>query len=80
MIGTCPICPGSLAHKPGAYPQESNSPSLPDHRFADDMLSYGSNVSPWKHAAAPRSERHIGTPIKNDGLWHTMQAHDARNI
>jgi hypothetical protein len=22
----------------------------------------------------------LGTSVRNDGLWHTMQAHDARNI
>jgi hypothetical protein len=30
--------------------------SLSDHRFADDMPNYGSNVFLGKHAAAPRNE------------------------
>jgi hypothetical protein len=51
------ICPGSSVHKPGAYPQESDSPSLSDHWFVDDKPSCGLDVFPRKHAAAPRSER-----------------------
>jgi hypothetical protein len=54
---TCPICRGSSAHKCGAYPQESDLPSPSNHRSAGDMLSCGSDASPTKHAAAPRSER-----------------------
>jgi hypothetical protein len=57
MADTCPICPGSLVHKLGAYPKESDLPSLSDYRSPDDMLSYGSDASLRKHAVAPRSER-----------------------
>jgi hypothetical protein len=56
MVDTCPICPSSLAHKPKAYPQESDLPSLSDYRSVDDNLSCGSDASPRKHATAPRSE------------------------
>jgi hypothetical protein len=56
MADTCPICPGSSIHKLGAYSQESDLPSLSDHRSADDKLSCGSDASPRKHTAAPRSE------------------------
>jgi hypothetical protein len=56
MADTCPICPGSSLHKLGAYPQESDLPSLSDHRSADDKPSCGSHASPRKHAAAPISE------------------------
>jgi hypothetical protein len=57
MVDTYPIYSGSLAHKLRAYPQESDSPSLPDHQSVDAMLSYGSDASPRKHATAPRTER-----------------------
>jgi hypothetical protein len=60
MVDTCPICLDSLAHKLRVYPQESDSPSLSDDRSANDMLSCGSDASPRKHAAAPRSERQTG--------------------
>jgi hypothetical protein len=56
MTNTCPICLGSSVHKLGAYPQESDLPSLSDHRSMDDKPSYGSDVSPKKHAPAPRNE------------------------
>jgi hypothetical protein len=73
MADTCPICPGISVHKLGAYPQESNLPSLSDHWSADDKLSCESDVSPRKLAAAPRSElRTRGTSIRNDGLRHIM--------
>jgi hypothetical protein len=54
-VDTCPICVGSSVHKLGAYPQESDLPSLSDHQSMDDMLSYGSDVFPRKLTAAPRS-------------------------
>jgi hypothetical protein len=57
MVDNCPSCLGSLVHKLGAYPQESDSPSLFDHRSMDDKSSCGSDVFPRKHAAAPRSEQ-----------------------
>jgi hypothetical protein len=57
MADTCPICPGSSVHKLRAYPQEFDLPSPSDHRSADDKRSCGSNTSPRKHAAAPRSEQ-----------------------
>jgi hypothetical protein len=60
MADTCPYCPGSSVHKPRAYPQEFDLPSLPDHWSADDKPSYGSDASPRKHAAAPRSEIQTG--------------------
>jgi hypothetical protein len=56
MVDTCPICLGSSVHKLRAYPQESDLPSLSDHRSADDKPNYESDVSPRKHAAASRSE------------------------
>jgi hypothetical protein len=28
----------------------------------------------------PEASYELGTSIQNDGLWHTMQTHDARNI
>jgi hypothetical protein len=56
MVDTCPICPGSLVHELGAYPQESDLPSLSDHQSTDDKPSYESDMSPRKQAAAPRSE------------------------
>jgi hypothetical protein len=56
MVDTCPICPGSSVHKLRAYPQGSDLPSLSDNRFVDDKPSCGSDVSPRRHAAAPRSE------------------------
>jgi hypothetical protein len=28
----------------------------------------------------PEASDELGTSVKNDGLWHTMQIHDARNI
>jgi hypothetical protein len=28
----------------------------------------------------PEASDELGTSVKNDGLWHTMQTHDARNI
>jgi hypothetical protein len=74
MVDTCPICPGSLVHKLGAYPQESDLPFPSDHRFVDDMLSCGSDLSPKKHAVAPRNERdEQGASFRNDGLGHPMQ-------
>jgi hypothetical protein len=60
MIDTCPICPVSSVHKLRAYPQESDLPSQSDHWSADDKPSYESDVSPRKHAAAPRSELRTG--------------------
>jgi hypothetical protein len=62
MADTVSMCPDSAVHKLRAYPQESDllSLSLSDHRFADDMPNYGSNVFLGKHAAAPRNERQTG--------------------
>jgi hypothetical protein len=57
MANTCPICSGSSVHKIRAYPQEFDLPSLSDHRSADDKPSCELDVSPRKHAAAPRSEQ-----------------------
>jgi hypothetical protein len=60
MTDTCPIYPGSSVHKLGAYPQESDLPSLSDHQSVDDKLSYELDASPRKHAAAPRSVLRTG--------------------
>jgi hypothetical protein len=57
MVDTCPICPVNSVHKLEAYLQESDSPSMSNHRSVDDKPSCGSNASPRKHATAPRSER-----------------------
>jgi hypothetical protein len=54
---TCPIYHGGSAHKLGAYLQEFDSLSPSDDRSTDDKLSYGSDASPRKRAAAPRNER-----------------------
>jgi hypothetical protein len=56
MADTCPICPGSSVHKLGAYPQESDLSNLSDHRSVNDKPRCGSDVSPRKHVAAPRSD------------------------
>jgi hypothetical protein len=77
---TCLIYLGSSVHKLRAYPKESDSPSLSDHWSADDMLSCGSDASPRKHAALLGASNELGTSVRNDGLWHNMQAQDARNI
>jgi hypothetical protein len=55
MTDTCSICHDSSAHKLRAYLQDSLSSS--NLRSADDTLSCGLDVSPWKHELAPRSER-----------------------
>jgi hypothetical protein len=60
MVDTCPTYPSSLVHMRVAYPQESDLPSLSDHRFADGKPRCESDVSLGKHAAAPRSERRTG--------------------
>jgi hypothetical protein len=60
MTDTCPIYPGSSVHKLGAYPQESDLPSLFDHRSMNDKLSCGSDASQRKHVAAPRSVLRTG--------------------
>jgi hypothetical protein len=51
-----PICPGSSVHKLGAYPQESDLPSLFDHGSVDGKPRCESDASPRKYATAPRSE------------------------
>jgi hypothetical protein len=56
MADTCPIRLGSLVHKLEAYPQESNLPSPSDHWSMGDKPSCGSDASPRKHAATPRSK------------------------
>jgi hypothetical protein len=60
MVDTCPTYLGNLVHMHRAYPQESDLPSLSDHRSMDGKSSYESDVSPGKHVAAPRSERRTG--------------------
>jgi hypothetical protein len=69
-----------LAHKLGAYIQELDSLSPSYHQFADDKLSYGSGVSPRKHATAPRNVRRTRALVRNDGLGHTMQTQDVSSI
>jgi hypothetical protein len=56
MVDTCPICPGSSIQNLRAYPQESDLPSLSDHRSTDGKPSYESDASPRKHVATPRSK------------------------
>jgi hypothetical protein len=80
MADTCPICPGSSVHKLEGYPQESDIPSLFDHRSADDKLSCESDASPGSKQLLPEVNYELGTSIKNDGLHHTMQTQNARNI
>jgi hypothetical protein len=57
MADTCPICPGSSAHKLGVYLQEFDLQFSSDHRSADDKLDYGSNAFSMKYAAAPRNQQ-----------------------
>jgi hypothetical protein len=80
MVDTCPICHESSAHKLIAYVQELGPLSPTDHRSVDDKLNCGSDVSPRKHAATPRMSDKLASSARNDGLGHTMQAHDASNI
>jgi hypothetical protein len=61
MTDTCPICPDSLAHKPGAYLQGFGLLSPSDHQSTNDKLNYGSDVFLGKHAAAPRNGPQIGS-------------------
>jgi hypothetical protein len=65
VADTCPTCPGSSVHKLEAYPQESDLPSLSDHRSVDGKLSCGSDTSPGNHVATPRSERRTGDLNQN---------------
>jgi hypothetical protein len=60
MADTCPICHDSSAHKLRAYIREFDSLTPSDHQSADDKLNYGSDVFPWKHAAALKNEQHTG--------------------
>jgi hypothetical protein len=69
MVDTCPICHESLAHKLIAYVQELGS-----------LSHCGSDVSPRKYAVTPRMSDKLASSVRNGGLGHTMQAHDASNI
>jgi hypothetical protein len=80
MVDTCPICLGSSVHKLRAYPQESDLPSLSVHRSTDDKLSCESDASQGSMQLLLEASYELGTSIRNNGLRHTMQTRDARNI